>query len=235
MSGMWQKWQEKIEAGLPNFCASPLYHDQENFTDEDYRALAYEIKNLELCDEDGKDRDAEFGGRLVETCLGQVTRMWLEAQVEIDFLRRHLPSLSDCSVLDIGAGYGRLAVILAPLVRDYTCIEPVKVSLHLCRAYCTSFGKGIKVIGMGEERPITDLAINIHSWNECDAPDIGYWVSWLVRDKVPFLFTVSHGRGWEYKSYDKLNYRPTLEAHYALIAEETLGMEKCPHALWALK
>lgn len=250
--GMWEDWQARVEANEDKFALSPLYVDQDRFSDRHYEDLADRVANLGgwPWDLTGRNRDEEFGGRVVETCLGKVTRMWLEGNIEIDFLRRNLPSLQDCSCLDIGAGYGRLAVMLRPMVRDYACVDAVPVSTRVCRKYCGRFSPSVTIWDLEDfEREKYhleyDLAINIHSWNECTLAQVERWVGTIVAMRVPFLFTVSHGiygsaagapayEPWPWAG-GKESWRPVVEKYYALVAEEPGGIVPYPHALWTLR
>lgn len=247
--GMWQEWQKRVEAALPNFAASPLYVEQDRQPEEEFRRVAEQVKRWGLIDEDGRTRDAQFGGRLVETCLGPVTRMWLDSNVEVHFLYRHLPDLDRKWVLDIGAGYGRLAVALEDHVQVVSCIDAVPVSTRVCRDYTERFGHDIDVMTMDDISKLAnshkekfDLAINVHSWNECTLEQVENWLAVLVEMKVPHLFTVAHGqmdKTMERPYYTHQpgfpSFRPSIERYYDLVVEECIGIETPPHALWKLK
>ncbi len=246
--GMWESWQETVKAALPNFAANPIYVEQNSVPEEKYRELAERVEGFEVVDWEGKIRDAEFGARIVETGIGPVTRMWLEAQEEINFITRKLGfNVSDLNVLDIGAGYGRLAVPLSEVAKNVTCVDAVPISTQICRDYCARFAPSVKVLSL-EEFEATyqnlkfDLAINIHSFNECKLGQIKEWLAVLKEMAVPYLFTVSHGQmnhipEPSYRAYgdDHPDFRHLLEAQYDLIAEESLGLSPNPFALWKLK
>ncbi len=245
--GMWESWQETVKAALPNFAKNPIYVEQDSVPEFKFRELAKTIKTPPF-DATGMMRDVEFGARVVETCLGAVTRMWLEAQVEIDFLVRHLSEIKSYPrCLDIGAGYGRLAVPLAGCGASVTCVDAVPISTQICRDYCARFAPSVKVLSL-EEFEATyqnlkfDLAINIHSFNECKLSQIKEWLAVLKEMAVPYLFTVSHGQmnhvpEPSYRSYgdDHPDFRCLIEAQYDLIAEESLGLSPSPHAIWRLR
>jgi SAM-dependent methyltransferase len=243
---MWESWQQKVQEALPFFARCPIYVEQNSLSREQFETVARYVKDQGPIDMDGRARDAEFGGRVVNTPLGPVTRMWLDSNVEFAFLRRHLgPTLGVPRVLDIGAGYGRFAVTIAPHVKSVTCVDAVPISTACCRDYCGRFNKAIQVPTIQEfaakEGQSFDLAVNIHSWNECTLEQVTNWLNVLGEMKVPFLFTVSHGtlHGPE-KAYYSWNhgqpsYRPAIEARYDLVAEEELGLSGHPHALWRLR
>ena len=245
--GMWEKWEAKVKSALPNFAANPVYVEQNSQSEEEFRAVAEVVRDLGPIDEKGKDRDAAFGGRLVETCLGKVTRMWLDSNIEIHFVMRHLPKLEKLRVLDIGAGYGRLAVSFSPMCDSYTCVDAVPISTAVCSEYCNRFAPNVEVIPIGtfsESYPSRefDLAVNVHSWNECTMEQVENWLAVLVEMKVPHLFTVSHGQldakiEKAYYTWDPglPSFRPAIERYYDLVAEESIGLTNHPHALWKLK
>ena len=86
-----------------------------------------------------------------------------------------------------------------------------------------------------------DLAINIHSWNECPLSSIAGWLEMLSQIGVEWLFTVSNGQitggRAAYSSWggNGESFRPLIEVRYNLITEESLGLSDHPHALWQLK
>jgi hypothetical protein len=234
---MWETWQTRVRDGLPFFARSPLYVDQTSVDQAELEQIAATLRP----DPIGQVRDAAHGATVFQTAaLGPVTRMWVDSCVEIRFLQRILLNrLPQCDVLEIGAGYGRLAVMLAPLVRSYTCVDPVAVSTDVCRTYTALYQPSVQVLTLDEfqQADLTPtLAINIHSWNECTLQQIARWLAVLDVLSVPLLFTVSHSSLPEdtYRTREdgRPSFRPLLEARYDLLAEESIGLGKHPHALW---
>ncbi|HEX2900443.1 MAG TPA: putative sugar O-methyltransferase [Bacteroidia bacterium] len=244
--GMWAHWAARVAENKHQFAKSPFFVEQDSVPEERFRALAEKVALMEPYDPDGMTRDAEFGARVVDTCLGPVTRMWLESMVEIDFLYRNLPELElpTMKVLDIGAGYGRLAAALDKNAYDVRCVDAVPISTEISRGYLKRFAPSVHVFSIEEFEDIYtdltfDLCVNIHSFNECKLSQIENWLKALEVMQVPYLFTVSHGQmdhnpEPSYRSYgdDHPSFRPLLEARYELIAEESLGLSPSPHALW---
>ena len=168
--GMWKDWQENVKRGLPNFAADALFVEQNSIKPERFCEVAEQVIKNGVIDVPGMTRDVQFGGRAVETRIGPVTRMWLDSNIEYDFLRRNIPNLKQQKVLDIGAGYGRLAVTLAPFVAEFTCVDAVPISTQVCREYTSKFNPAIRVLSLEEfvsSPPEITLAINVHSFNEC--------------------------------------------------------------------
>lgn len=250
--GMWQDWKSKVEAELPNFAKCPLYVAQGHIKEERFEEVAKRVAQIlgGYCTGDlafhlgSRTRDAEFGARIVNTdSLGKVTRMWLDSNVEIDFLRRHLPDLKEMTALDIGAGYGRLPVMLSPFVKEMYCTDAVPISTEICRGYCQRFAPSVKVLSLEEFVNSTglkiDLAINVHSFNECPMAQIQAWINAALELGVKHLFLVDHGINLEtsYKAWDNnmASFKPVLEKDFTLMAEESLGLSHSTHSLWTRK
>lgn len=240
---MWKDWQAKVEAELPNFAKCPLYIAQGHIKEERFEEVAKQVEAFGPIDPDSKTRDAEFGARVVPTCLGDVTRMWLDSNVEIDFLRRHLPDLNTMRALDIGAGYGRLPVMLSPFVKEMYCTDAVPISTEICRGYCQRFAPTVKVLSLDEfvnsPELRVEISMNIHSWNECPMAQIQAWINAVLELGAKHLFLVDHGINLEtsYKAWDNnmASFRPVLEQNFAIVAEESLGLSTSTHSLWTRK
>lgn len=255
--GMWEGWQERVRAALPNFAKSPIYVEQDSQSEEEIREVAEEVKRLGAIDIEGRDRDAAFGGRLVDTCFGPVTRMWLDSNIEYHFLKRHLPFLGGIRLIDIGGGYGRFVATASIMGARCFCTDAVPVSTEVSRKYLKEFAPGVTVFSVDEFAGNCftihpDIACNIHSWNECNFQQVENWLAILVEMKVPYLFTVSHGQLEGHPKYKERayytcgggdrppykvgrSYRPAIERYYDLVAEESIGLTSHPHALWKLK
>lgn len=244
--GMWDQWADFVAASLPNFAKCPVYVEQTSVPEARFEEVANRVLARGSFDMSGRFRDEEFGARVVKTSCGYVTRMWLESEEEINFALRNLPKLSGgINAVEIGAGYGRLAVPFSSLCSRYVCVDPIPISTQICRDYCARFAPIVEVPSLpdflalknrGNEYKF-DLAINIHSWNECTLEQIEWWLTMLRELDVPYLFTVSHGQmsgapEVPYRSHDDVSFRPSLERDYELIAEEALGLSDSPHAFW---
>jgi hypothetical protein len=131
-----------------------------------------------------------------------VSRDLLDSINELYFLDRHVQILQKpgFTVLDIGAGYGRLAhraLMAAPELGPYLCADAVPESTFLCEFYLRYRGclTRAEVLPLDEldsrlaGRRI-DLAVNIHSFSEMNTPAIDGWVSRVARLEIPWLFVV---------------------------------------------
>lgn len=131
-----------------------------------------------------------------------VSRDLLDSINELYFLDDHVGLLQKpgFTVLDIGAGYGRLAhraLAAAPQLGAYLCTDAVPESTFLCEFYLRfrNCGPRAEVLPLDEldarlaGRKV-DLAVNIHSFSEMSARTIEGWVSRLSQHRVPWLLVV---------------------------------------------
>lgn len=131
----------------------------------------------------------------------RVSRDLLESVNEISFLERQLSlsKLDRFSVLDIGAGYGRLAHRMAaayPNLAEYCCLDAIPESTFLCEYYLRfrDCAPPARVVSLDAVDSLTagefDLAVNIHSFSECTLAAIEWWVERLRALRVPRLLVV---------------------------------------------
>jgi SAM-dependent methyltransferase len=133
---------------------------------------------------------------------GRFSRDLLESVNEILFLEREL-RLSERDrfrILDIGAGYGRLAHRMVEAygeqVADYCCIDAIAESSFLSEYYLRHRGCSppARVATLDEHASLVpgsfDVAINIHSFPECTYRAVEWWMSEIERLEVPFLLII---------------------------------------------
>jgi len=129
--------------------------------------------------------------------LPRVSRDLLESVNEIAFLER--TGAVPTRILDIGAGYGRLAHRMTaahPEVTDYCCVDAIADSTFLSEFYLRHRGAATaRVVPLDEVTTALapgdfDLAINIHSFPECTYDAIAWWTGQLERLQVPRLLVV---------------------------------------------
>jgi putative sugar O-methyltransferase len=173
-------------------------------------ALAYyylrTVDRLGLLDR--LEEDLAFGVNLHATVAGRlVTRDLLDSVAELNFLERHLAisQRAGLVMLDIGAGYGRLAyrsLAAWPTMERYLCTDAVAVSTFLCEHYLRYRGVDARarVIPLHEIQTRlrgqrVDLAINIHSFSEMPLAAIAWWMDLLRERGVPRLMVVPNAVG----------------------------------------
>ncbi len=243
---LWEDWQGRVKVALPNFAANNVYVEQCSPSVADFEAAAARVKQRGELDPDGRTRDAQFGAYMVDTpSLGPVNRMWLEANIEIRFMQDNGVNLAECDVLDIGAGYGRLEPLLAGVCKSVACVDAVPISTELCREYCAKFAPSAKVYSLAEFKQAAeglhfDVAMNVHSWNECSHDEVRRWLDVVCGMGVKWLFTVAHGRPGEENPYytwmgGRDSFRTLIERDFILVKEQRDGLSQQPHALWRRK
>lgn len=130
-----------------------------------------------------------------------VSRDLLDSINEIYFLDRHIGLLSrrGLRVLDIGAGYGRMAhrmLEAVPGIQQYDCLDAVAESTFLCAYYLRHRGLNATAVPLDQldahyaEAGQFDLAMNIHSFSEMSYAAIEGWLSLLSRLKPQYLLIV---------------------------------------------
>ncbi len=153
------------------------------------------------------------------------SRDLLDSVNELLFLDEQLGFLGSdgARVLDIGAGYGRLAhrgLVANPKVQEWTCVDAVAPSTFLCEWYLRFRGATppARVVPLYDVPALVgpyDFACNVHSFSECTLDAIRWWVDQLVRLEVPTLFLVpNEEEGFLSTERDgrRLDFLPVLEA-----------------------
>lgn len=129
-----------------------------------------------------------------------VSRDLLDSVNEINYLdaRIGLSTMPALRVLDIGAGYGRLAHRMSAALPDlerYDCIDGVAVSTFLCNYY-TGFRDlppSVRVLPVHDHEKLEesyDLAVNIHSFAECSRETIQWWLDRISERRIDWLLIV---------------------------------------------
>ncbi len=185
---------------------------------------------------DRLDEDGAFGcWTYAFEGLPRLSRDLLDSVGELLFLDSALGVLSGSAprVLDIGAGYGRLAhryVAACPGTADYACTDAIATSTFVCEHYLRHRGLGpvaraVPLTAVAALEPGSfDLAANIHSWSECPLAAIRWWLDQLARLEVPHLFVVpNEAEGFTSLEADgtRCDYQPVIQAAgYRLVRDE---------------
>lgn len=132
----------------------------------------------------------------------KISRDLLDSINEIYFLDKHLhiSGWKGVTVLDIGAGYGRLAhrmVEALPNVKSCLCTDAVAVSTFISEYYLRfrDLEDRAAVVPLDEieaalENTRFDIAVNIYSFSECSIPAIEWWLSLLRKSRIKYLMIV---------------------------------------------
>lgn len=146
--------------------------------------------------------DGAFGAVTYEVDGHAVSRDLLDSIAEIGYLSEHFDLASGAGILDIGAGYGRLAHRLSesfPAVR-MGCADSIPESSALCEAYLEHRHVFADLLGRFEvadylARLPVRLATAIHCLPEMSLPAIEQWIALLREGGVDYLFLVPNDIG----------------------------------------
>lgn len=165
---------------------------------------------LQLLDVEGRDtlrlirrlpEDALFGAWLFS--YGDrppVSRDLLDSVNEINYLDMHtgLSEIPGLRVLDIGAGYGRLAHRMSAALDNleaYDCIDGVATSTFLCDYYLRfrEAPDTVRVVRLDEHHTLADrydICVNVHSFAECSLSAIQWWLDRIAERQIEWLLIV---------------------------------------------
>jgi len=175
--------------------------------------------------------DGLFGAYVYDVDGIVVSRDLLDSILELTFLDDHLGiSSRPISVLDIGAGYGRLAHRASAAFENlsYVCTDAVAVSTFLAEYYLDFRGADrvqvvpLDEVGTAVANRTFDVAINIHSFSECPLKTIEWWLDLVASTDVSSLMIVPN-TGTELTSkeshHSRRNFQPAIEARgFRLVA-----------------
>jgi hypothetical protein len=129
-----------------------------------------------------------------------VSRDLLDSINEINYLDQMtgLATKDGLRVLDIGAGYGRLAHRMSsalPNLAAYDCIDGVATSTFLCQYYVDyrKMPDSVRVVELPDHEKLSDtydLAVNIHSFSECSLEAINWWLDRIAERDIEWLLIV---------------------------------------------
>jgi hypothetical protein len=151
---------------------------------------------------DTLDEDGAFGALTFPVDGRIVSRDLLDSILEIDTLVNWLgpQHLAKARVLDIGAGYGRLAHRLCSWSPDVEVVatDAVPASTFLCEYYLRyREAARTRVVPLDEAEQVLgeggfDVAVNVHSFGEAPRASVRWWLERIAAANVPRLLIV-HG------------------------------------------
>jgi hypothetical protein len=181
----------------------------------------------------------DFNGRYV------VNRDLLDSIIQLNFIERHahLSRIPGPTILDIGAGYGRLAWRASrglPTLRKFWCVDAVAESTFLCDYYLRFRGAGpaVEVVELDRAEATLrnqqiDVVTNVQSFTECTLDSIRWWLDLLAQCSVTYFMVVPNTPDQLLSMEpggERLDFQPLLESYgYRLIAKE-LVYEGAPSA-----
>jgi hypothetical protein len=131
-----------------------------------------------------------------------VSRDLLDSILQITFLDRHLSltGRDDLRFVDIGAGYGRLALRLVqgvPTVERVICTDAIPESTYVSEYYLHFRGVDERAVVVALDQIESelhaghvDVAVNVHSFSECPREAIIWWLDLVVSAGIPYLMIV---------------------------------------------
>ena len=160
-----------------------------------------EDKLLEKTKEDGS-----YGCKTYNTDNTLISRDLLDSITEIYFLSRaqffkddqlknFFPDLNKLTILDIGAGYGRLCKRFTDCFPEsnYLVTDAIPQSTYFSKIYLKNNNRVINLFDLVEKTKSLkiDVAINIHSFPECNINDVEWWVKFIHSKKIKIYFLCS--------------------------------------------
>jgi putative sugar O-methyltransferase len=177
-----------------------LYQDMnpDNFRELDQRLRSEDDWHLL----DTMSEDGAFGALTLNLDGNIVSRDLLDSVEEITYLRKRLNWQRDQNVrlLDIGAGYGRIAHRLCEAMpnAEVWCSDAIPESLWVCESYleyrsvtraqvvsCTRLSREVQGIQF-------DVATAIHSLSECTPEGVSWWLDLLRSLQIPVVLYVAN-------------------------------------------
>jgi hypothetical protein len=160
-----------------------------------------------------------------------VSRDLLDSVNEINYLDDQigLSSMEAPTVLDIGAGYGRLAHRMSaalPNLARYDCTDGVAVSTFLCEYYLSyrNVPDSVRVVPLPDVDTLAEsytLVVNVHSFSECSREAIRWWMDRIGERDVEWLLIVPNTPGVLLSTEadgSRLDFQPDVEgAGYVLV------------------
>jgi SAM-dependent methyltransferase len=130
-----------------------------------------------------------------------ISRDLLDSVAEIYALESRVGLLSkrQWRILDIGAGYGRLAhrmIEAGVSLESYLCLDGVPLSTEICRFYLAarrvpSVVRSVSLMEIDfDNPPRADLAVAIHSLSEMPIAAVSAWVALVARSGADYLAVV---------------------------------------------
>jgi putative sugar O-methyltransferase len=180
-----------------------LHQVRESPSPEAYFVTAYHVRDHDRLGLFGRLREDGLFGAYTLTFDNDyvISRDLLDSINEINFIYRRLNRSTDqpVRVLDIGAGYGRLAHRIAEAfpAAHATCTDAVPLSTFLSEFYLRFRGvdKQANVVALDEVETVLtgeqfDVVTNIHSFPECRMPAIEWWLSFIAKLDVHRMMIV---------------------------------------------
>lgn len=125
----------------------------------------------------------------------KISRDLLDSILEIYFLKSVFPNLNKLSLLEIGGGYGRLCKRYLDCFPDsnYYITDAIPQSTFFSKLYLKEKKKSVINLYDIPKKIKTlkiDIAVNIHSFPECNINDTEWWINLINSNKIKYIFYV---------------------------------------------
>lgn len=164
---------------------------------ETYAKYYEKIKAIDVLDKllDKTKEDGSYGCISYNIDNVIVSRDLLDSILEIYFLKSCFSNLNELKILDIGAGYGRLCKRYTDCFpgSQYFVTDAIPYSTYCSNLYLGNNNNNVINLFDIEEKLKTikiDMAINIHSFPECNINDVEWWIKLINSNKIKYIFFV---------------------------------------------
>jgi putative sugar O-methyltransferase len=196
---VWKQDSDYITSSFNNsFRGENAYVWQERSGDNKEKYLAY-YKIIQSIDKDNLlSKTFECGSH---GCISydvdniKISRDLLDSILEIYFLKWCFKNLSNLSLLEIGAGYGRLCKRYLDCYPQskYYITDGIPQSTFFSKIYLKENIDSVINLYDIEEKIKSlsiDVAVNVHSFPECHINDIEWWINLINSNKIRYIFYV---------------------------------------------
>jgi putative sugar O-methyltransferase len=201
------QWENRMKPSyLQDFRNSQVFVAQGGVNESNYLLTATYVELMDKLNllEKLKEDDL-FGSNIYNIADINVSRDLLDSIIEIYFLEDTVKiSNRILNILDVGAGYGRLAhrlVDAMPNIKVY-CTDAVPESTFICEYYLGFRGVNDRAITIPFNEIETcltnnkiDIAVNIHSFSECTLEFVEWWLDLIKKNEIKYLMIVPNP--WE--------------------------------------
>ena len=162
-----------------------------------YKEYYEKIKNIDVDRFLTKTKeDGSFGCITFNVEDTIISRDLLDSIIEIYFLKTHFHNLQQMSLLEIGAGYGRLCKRFMDCFpnSNYFITDAIPESTYFSKMYLGKEHEERVIELVDIKNKINtlkiDIAINIHSFPECNINDIEWWVKIIHTGRIKYILYV---------------------------------------------
>lgn len=202
----WRDFSDRID--LTKFRGEDAYMSQLNYgmtlghyqRTFDYLVQRGERGNLVKLDEDESFGAICFQSGVFQNGVVTYSRDLLDSISELRFIRETLSlnTQTNITILDVGAGYGRLLHRISQMfgnAKGYG-VDGVPLSTYICDFYLKYRGvyptmQAVPLDYLGQISNV-DLATNVYSFAECTLSTIDYWLKFCADLNIKYFFLCPH-------------------------------------------